>query len=65
MDSGSCGTMPYNLASFRIYAGPDEKNQHGTCWAFAEMGASAHVYPPLKLITGAIVSVSLALGLFW
>lgn len=38
-DQGSCGTLPYSIASFSVQPQLDETQ--GTCWMFAERGAAA------------------------
>jgi hypothetical protein len=62
-DDGSCGTLPYNIASFSIQPGPDDKDQHGTCWVFAQEGAAARVYSSSRVILGAFISAPLAIWL--
>jgi hypothetical protein len=62
-DNGSCGTLPYNIASFSIQPGPDDKDRHGTCWVFAKEGAAARVYLSSRVILGAFISASLAIWL--
>lgn len=62
-DKGSCGTLPYNIASFSIQPGLEKNNRHGTCWVFAEEGAAARVYSSSKAMIGTCISVSLAIWL--
>jgi hypothetical protein len=58
-DKGSCGNLRYKIASFNINSKP--KEDQGTCWVFAETGASARVHSSSKAIAGAFISASLAL----
>jgi hypothetical protein len=62
-DKGSCGTLPYKIASFSIQPGPEEKDQHGTCWVFAKEGAAANIYASSQVIIGALINVFLAIWL--
>ncbi|TIA31716.1 hypothetical protein D6C78_08738 [Aureobasidium pullulans] len=61
---GSCGTLPYNVVSFRISPGFDKENSKGKCWDFAEYGAANSYLPSLRTVVaafaGALVVVSLA-----
>lgn len=59
-DKGSCGTLPYGVASFSIQ--PQQKTTQGTCWVFAERGAAVRVWSSSQAVMGAFVSASVA---FW
>ncbi|KAF1838004.1 hypothetical protein BDW02DRAFT_565510 [Decorospora gaudefroyi] len=60
-DDGNCGTLPYSLDSFRIYA-PREDNLEGTCWMFAEWGAATRLESS-QVLMGVFVSAVLAIWL--
>ncbi|KAF2276849.1 uncharacterized protein EI97DRAFT_397817 [Westerdykella ornata] len=64
-DKGSCGTLPYKIASFYIRAGKDEQSQGrmGTCWVFAECGAATSLLLSSRAMVGAFISASLAIWL--
>ncbi|CAD0099838.1 unnamed protein product [Aureobasidium mustum] len=57
---GTCGTLPYKIASFSIQATDEGDEKHGKCWAFAEMGGAAglHVsfHAMVSLIVGTLVA---------
>lgn len=40
-EAGSCGKLPYGIASFSVQPGPDDDERDGTCWDFAERGGAA------------------------
>jgi hypothetical protein len=59
-DEGSCGTVPYSVASFNLAPGTDDDDDQGTCWEFAQLGASARIATSFRTILGVIISTSLA-----
>jgi len=61
---GSCGTLPYSIASFTVMPGSFEKEdeQHGKCMVFAEMGAAAR-HQLHRVVMGAFVCAFLAVWL--
>ncbi|ORY16600.1 hypothetical protein BCR34DRAFT_556887 [Clohesyomyces aquaticus] len=62
-DEGTCGTLPYSIASFSVQPGPDDKNKDGTCWVFAERGAAAHLSLSSQAMMAVFASTSLAIWL--
>ena len=62
-DEGSCGTIPYNIASFAVQPGPEEDDKDGTCMVFAEEGAATSNLRSRAAIFGAFASIFVALWL--
>jgi hypothetical protein len=60
-DKGSCGTTPYNIASFSLQ--PVEDDPDGTCWDFSVQGAGSRVYSSSQAAMGALLGVFLAIWL--
>jgi hypothetical protein len=63
---GSCGIVPYSIASFLVAAGDfnNEDAQHGKCMVFAEMGAASSLQS-MRAVAGALVGASMAMWLSW
>lgn len=61
---GSCGTLPYSIASFNILPGAFEKEdeQHGKCMVFAQLGTAARHQLP-RVVIGAFICALLAVWL--
>ncbi|KAF2649955.1 hypothetical protein K491DRAFT_609738, partial [Lophiostoma macrostomum CBS 122681] len=62
-DEGSCGTIPYDIASFAVQPGPEDSDKDGTCMVFAEEGAATSSYRSRQAISGALVSTAVAIWL--
>lgn len=62
-DQGSCGTMPFRVASFYVFPAPRQEDQQGKCWVFAEEGAGTSVYRSSQATLIALTSTALALWL--
>jgi hypothetical protein len=60
-DQGSCGTLPYGIASFSVQ--PEQEEQKGTCWVFAERGAATRVWGGDRAVLGGFVSAFVAVWL--
>ncbi|KAF2795474.1 hypothetical protein K505DRAFT_301981 [Melanomma pulvis-pyrius CBS 109.77] len=61
-DKGSCGSVPYKIASFNIVAVPDQKKDW-KCWTFAKLGAAARIHASSQATMVASISVFLAIWL--
>jgi hypothetical protein len=57
-EKGRCGTTPYNIVSFRITPGVEDKEKN-TCWDFARNGQSGAARLP-KSVLAAVVGAGLA-----
>lgn len=61
---GSCGTLPYSIASFSVQAGPAVASEEdGTCWVFAKEGAAGRIGSSFQNTIGPFACASLALWL--
>lgn len=63
---GSCGTLPYSIASFTVMPGSFEKEdeQRGKCMVFAKLGSAAR-HQIHKVVMGAFVCAFLVVWLLW
>lgn len=63
-DEGDCRDIYYGVGSFSMQAAPSNEERERTCWSFAENGSGASgLYQPWKAVTGALVSVFVAVWL--
>jgi hypothetical protein len=60
-NEGSCGTLPYGIVSFSVQ--PQQDEEQGTCWVFAERGAAASVGTSSRGVVAVVVSTFMAVWL--